>query len=221
MAVHSRTSYAYRLHRAGAPEQARAIVDAAEQGIEAIDEQNIDAAALHSMVARYYVETGRPEAATRHLEAAERIASAFGMTDVLLRVGYYHTRGQWLEARGRLEAAVAAYAGHVALDPSDTTSRLRIADLTYRMGRTAEAARYYRAVLQRRPGTPLAQAGYARLLYDTGKRAEARTHLDRALQAWSASDPAFEPAAAARQLHAELTGRVGPAAASDSAGPTS
>jgi len=205
MSAYTQSNFAYRMHRAGAHDRARTIADTVTAAIADIDEQNIDAAALHTTMGRYYVETGQLDRAARHLDDAERIAASFGMTEVLVRAGYHHTRGQLLEAQGDPARALTAYARDVDLDPSDTNSRLRIAEIYHRTGRTESAERYFHAVLQRVPGHPKANAGYARLLVDTGRTQQAKEHLTRSLDAWAEADPEFEPAKKARTMLATMT----------------
>jgi tetratricopeptide (TPR) repeat protein len=174
-------------------EEAKAVIDRG-------GDRSVDPAALHVAIARTYTETGDLEKAASHIEEAERLFEAYGFTGLSQRFSIHHARGRLLQAQGKLQEAIAAYARDIDGDPADTGSRYRIAVIYHEIGRTTEAERYFERVLGRSPAHPRANAAYAALLHDTGRHGEARIHLDRALAAWEKADPDYEPARAARAL---------------------
>lgn len=199
---------ARRLHQAGDVDRAKTYATAAEDIVAQVGRQSADVGVFHILLARYYIETGALDTAAQHLDQAQDVVTAFGMTKLLRTYSYHYARGRLLEARAQWEEAEAAYQKDVEIDGADTGSRYRLAEIARQQGRLDDAERYYREVLKRHPSHPNANASYARLLHDDGRLDAARVHLDRALEAWQNADPDFAPAAEARALDAELKARA-------------
>jgi tetratricopeptide (TPR) repeat protein len=203
-----KASMAPHLYRHGDRERALRIVEEAKAVIDRGGDRSVDPAALHVAIARTYTETGDLEKAASHIEEAERLFEAYGFTGLSQRFSIHHARGRLLQAQGKPQEAIAAYARDIEVDPADTGSRYRIAVIYHEIGRTTEAERYFQRVLDRSPGHPLANAAYAALLSDTGRSGEARMYLERALTAWSEADREYEPARTARALRDSLGAEV-------------
>jgi hypothetical protein len=85
-----------------------------------------------------------------------------------------------LEAAGHPEAAAAGYRAALERAPELSAARFGLANVSYRMGRTSEAARLYAALAEDPDFGVAALNNLANLRLDQGCPAEARTALDRA-----------------------------------------
>jgi tetratricopeptide (TPR) repeat protein len=81
-----------------------------------------------------------------------------------------------------LDEAEAEYAKALSLDPKSASARIALADLKRAGGKTEEALALYREQLQADPTSNSARAGMILSLLELGKKDEAETELNNALQ---------------------------------------
>ena len=92
----------------------------------------------------------------------------------------YLKAGADLEAAGHPDAAAAGYRAALVRSPGLSAARFGLANVSYRTGRTDEAARLYAELADDRDFGVAALNNLANLRLDQGCPAEARTALDRA-----------------------------------------
>lgn len=146
------------------------------------------------------------------LDRLDDVAAALAETEAwvekmhaeLLRPQLLVIRGQLAEARGDLDAALAAYAAATELQPSSEGFRTLAGRALRRLGRRDKAREALVSTLRSNPAQPEANLEMALLLRDVGRDDEARGHLARSLVAWDAADEGYGPAAEARGLAAAL-----------------
>ncbi len=143
-------------------------------------------------LASLLVERGDLAGACAVLEDAERRGVADGALLTL--------RGASEAARGRAEAADAAFARALALDPSAAQALEARGKLAYARGDAAAAAGFYRQALAVEPSAALARTLGAILWFDLKDAAGARAALQQAL----VLEPAGPDADEVRALLAEI-----------------
>ena len=134
-------------------------------------------------------ELGMVYQANVFVKEAERCYEAAG------RFSTGNPRWPYYRAYLRLQAGNAPGAGEllgqvIAKAPDYAPAQLKQADLSFKSGRTEEAGTIYRRLQDDRTVGPYACLGLARIAMDNGRWDEARTSLDKAIQA----DPQFKPA---------------------------
>lgn len=87
-----------------------------------------------------------------------------------------------LDARGDLEPAARSYRAVLASTPNRVTVLLRLAEVEYRLGRSAAAEALWREALALDPDQPAAHYGLGRIALDAGDPAIAAEALERALE---------------------------------------
>jgi tetratricopeptide (TPR) repeat protein len=115
-----------------------------------------------------------PAAAVAPLEKAVELLTTESRPRALLGLAY--------EKSGDIEKAAGAYEGALALDPKDTETSLRLAQLYFRQNRPAEAERKFRTLLASDPQSAAALLGLAESL-ELQKRPEAEEAYRNYLQA--------------------------------------
>lgn len=91
---------------------------------------------------------------------------------------WWHRHGTILAGFGEAAPALAAFERVIALAPDYLPAQLRRADLLAKGDRTADAARAYTEILNRKRGEPYATLGLARLDVEAGRWEAARVKLE-------------------------------------------
>jgi tetratricopeptide (TPR) repeat protein len=157
---------------------------------------------------------GKLKAAQRHIAAADSIVQATGRQQLRLRYDTDYYRGQVQAARGDHDRAARSYEqllsnlGVRQFAWTERRPRVQLALAYQRMGATEKARTTYQQALTLFPAYPRLNYHYARFLVDQGAPAEARPHLQRALEGWAPADSTFAPKQRARALADSLRNGV-------------
>lgn len=100
------------------------------------------------------------------------VQAAPGMADAQFNLGVAR------KLQGRLEDALACFARALALRPDDANTLYNIAYVNKGLGRLEQAEQDYRATLARHPDHVDAHINLSAILIESGRRVEARRHID-------------------------------------------
>lgn len=143
------------------------------------------------------------------LEDAEALEEALADVDELIETLGFEAlrptvilhRGRLQEIRGNCEEALRAYERSLELLPSNAEINGLSGRCQRKLGRYDAALGRFEKVLEIDPSNPKAHLEISRTLKAQDRLAEARQHLESALEVWAEADPSFE---LAREARAEL-----------------
>jgi tetratricopeptide (TPR) repeat protein len=184
--------------KAGKKDEALAILAEAQK---AADNPNV-AFSLHMASADVYLLLGDAARAARAVDEVEKIMKTYEVGALGPWVGWY--RGRIDELNGAYASAIARYQEFLKLSPSTAEARLALARCQRRQKQFKEAHASLAQGLAFFPASARLHVELARLFADEGDRGRARTELDAALRMWAQADPAYQDAADARALAAQL-----------------
>ena len=126
------------------------------------------------LLSTFYLGTENGEEAKRVAEAAIKLDEK--------NAASHQTLATAQRLNFNLDAAAAAFARAVELDPESTIAKRSLADMKRATGKADEAEKIYRDILTVNEKENQARTGLVLALFDQGKRAEAEVEMAKALE---------------------------------------
>jgi len=143
------------------------------------------------------IAAGRLAAARRHLSRADSMARTEtgrpGLRSEYLRARLREKQGAYRRAAQQYDALMETWSVPARLTWTYRLPCLHQARAYQQIGQAQKAEAAYRAALTIRPADPRLNLHYGRFLARQGRDDAARTHLQRAVDAWVPADPDFRP----------------------------
>jgi tetratricopeptide (TPR) repeat protein len=184
---------------AGRPDEALSLLDEFESQLQPPQD-----AVVPLGRAAVYEAMKRPAALEAALEDAGAMLERTGLNVLEGPIAFLTGRAR--ELQGDWEAAIEAYERQRELSPTDADVSMQLGRCQRELGNLDRAEALILQTLAARPSYAPAHFELAKVYEDGGRRDDAISHLERALETWAPTDPGFAPAQEARGLMERLRG---------------
>lgn len=150
----------------------------------------------------YYIETGDPDNAEKHIPDAMEVISGFG--EQVLMANVYYAKGRISELRMNYKEALENYIQFSRMQPNSFHAYQWIS-LCYReLGDLNKAKENILLALKHNPFNPEFNLEAAMVFTKTGEKSKVKEHLERALNVWDSADKDYKPYQKAKAMASQI-----------------
>ncbi len=199
--LYNEAQRAARYYVSGKEKHAENII---QQGLITAKENNEDVVLINIQVGQVLLlnAQGKPEEALPIMDNVAKVARSYLGEGNDVEIS--HIKGQTLFAMGKYEEAKDAFELANNKFPDNINFSQWLARVYYQLGELESAKEIYSNILKIAPGYPAYNLAMAKVLIAEKQISEAKTYLEKTLDAWQFADMEFDELIEAKQLLASI-----------------